>query len=178
MARKFLRRYLPNADTLRHHRHLGVFGRWLQRHPNLWSLNRRSVSVGLAIGLFMAFVPMPMQMVPATGAALLLHANIPAAIAGVWVTNPLTIPPLAVLCYHVGAWALGIPAGELGFEFSLDGLTGGLGRAWGPFLLGCLIVGMASAATGYVTIRLLWRWQVVQAWGRRKTTKNLKPKKP
>jgi len=174
MARKLIRRYLPDPDKLRAHRSLRMFARWLH-HPNLWHINRRGVSVGLAIGLFWAFIPMPLQMVPSTAFALALRANIPAAIAGAWVTNPLTMGPAIVLCYRVGAWILGRPARPLDPEISWDWLTGELALIWEPFLLGCVIVGTVSAALGYFGIQLLWRWQVVRAWERR-AMKNAKPK--
>jgi hypothetical protein len=168
MARKLIRRYLPDPEKLRAHRSLRMFARWLQ-HPNLWHINRRGVSVGLAVGLFWAFIPMPLQMVPSTAFALVLRANIPAAIAGAWVTNPLTMAPAVVLCYRVGAWILGEPARTLHPQVSWDWVTSELALVWEPFLLGCVIVGMVAAALGYLGIQLLWRWHVVRAWERRAT---------
>ena len=170
MARKFIRRYLPDPEKLRAHRSLRMFARWLH-HPSLWHINRRGVSIGLAIGLFWAFIPMPMQMVPSTAFALALKANIPAAIIGAWVTNPLTMGPAIVLCYHVGAWITGKPAHVLHPEMSWSWLTSELGLIWEPFLLGCVIVGIIAAALGYFGIQLLWRWHVVRAWERRSMTK-------
>lgn len=175
MPRKLFRRYLPDPDKLRAHRLLRVFSRWLH-HPSLWHINRRGVSVGLAIGLFWAFIPIPMQMLPSTAFALALRANVPAAIAGAWVTNPLTMAPAILLCYHVGAGILGVPTHELSVRLSWDWLTGELLRYWQPFLLGCVIIGTAAAALGYYAIQLLWRWHVVRAWERRSMikTKGLK----
>ena len=166
MARKFIRRYLPDPDKLRAHRSLRMFTRWLQ-HPSLWHINRRGVSVGLAIGLFWAFIPMPLQMVPSTALALALRANVPAAIAGAWVTNPFTMGPAVILCYQVGAWILGVPAQELDVQVSWDWLTQELARIWEPFLLGSVVVGSLAAVLGYFSIQLLWRWSVVRAWERR-----------
>jgi hypothetical protein len=166
MAKKFIRRFLPHPDTLRAHRSLRLFTRWLH-HPSLWHINRRGVSVGLAIGLFWAFMPMPLQMVPSTAFALGLRANVPAAIAGAWVTNPLTMGPAIILCYQVGAWILGVPTHELDVQLSWDWLTQELARVWEPYLLGSVVVGIAAAVIGYFGIQLLWRWHVVRAWERR-----------
>lgn len=170
MARKLLRRYLPQADTIRTHRRLRFLARWLH-HPHLWHINRRGVSVGLAAGLFWAFMPMPLQMVPSTITALILRANVPAAILGAWVTNPLTLAPSIILCYQVGAWILGVPAQELMVEASWEWMEQELLRVWRPFVVGCFVVGIASAAIGYIGIQLLWRWHVVRAWERRSKKK-------
>jgi uncharacterized protein (DUF2062 family) len=37
-----------------------------------------------------------------------------------------------------------------------------------PFLLGCLICGVASAMLGYFGIKALWRYSVVRSWQKRK----------
>jgi uncharacterized protein (DUF2062 family) len=66
LVRKFFRKHLPDSDTIRAMRGLGPFQRWLQ-HPNLWCLNRRSVSGAVAVGLFCGLIPGPLQML---GAAL------------------------------------------------------------------------------------------------------------
>lgn len=175
MPRKFIRRFLPDPAKLRARRGLRVFARWLE-HPSLWHINRRGVSVGLAIGLFWAFIPMPFQMVPSTAFALALRANVPAAIAGAWVTNPFTMGPAIVLCYQIGAWVLGVPASELEVQISWDWLTHELARIWEPFLLGSVMVGAAAAVLGYFGIQLLWRWHVVRAWERRSMANAAKSK--
>jgi uncharacterized protein (DUF2062 family) len=166
MAKKLLRRYLPHPDTVRTNRRLRFLARWLH-HPHLWHINRRGVSVGFAIGLFWAFMPMPLQMVPSSVTALVARANIPAAIAGAWVTNPLTMAPSIILCYQVGAWILGTPVQPLAVEASWQWFEQELSRVWQPFLLGCFVVGTLSAVLGYVGVRLVWRWQVIRAWERR-----------
>ena len=74
MAKKLIRRYLPDPHKIRDHKHLRLFGTLLH-DPNLWHLNRRSVSGAFAVGLFMAFVPMPFQMIPAAALAILLSTS-------------------------------------------------------------------------------------------------------
>ena len=64
VPRKYFRKYLPNPEVVRSSRTVTRFGRWLQ-HPNLWHLNRRSVSGAVAIGLFSGLVPGPLQMLTA-----------------------------------------------------------------------------------------------------------------
>ena len=56
--------------------------RLLLEHPVYWSLNRRSVTRAFALGLFIAFVPMPIHLLLGAALALLLRLNVPAAVAG------------------------------------------------------------------------------------------------
>ena len=173
MPRKFIKRFLPDAHTVREHKHLRMFGSALH-DPNLWHLNRRSVSVAFAIGLFMAFVPMPFQMIPAAALAIYLRANILISIALVWISNPVTIPPIFYFCYLVGTWILGKQPNPFEFEMSWQWFASELARDWQPFLLGSLVVSTVSSLIGYWGIRGLWRWHVVREWEKRKDRKQNK----
>lgn len=167
MARKLIRRYMPDTHKIRTHKHLQFFGKLLH-DANLWHLNRRSVSGAFAIGLFMAFVPMPFQMIPAAALAIWFRVNLPIAVALVWLTNPVTMPPVFYFCYKVGTWVLQRPLKQFDFELTWDWLTNELGQIWQPFLLGCFLVGAIVAAAGYFGMHALWRWHVVRDWERRK----------
>jgi uncharacterized protein (DUF2062 family) len=167
MHRKLIQRYLPDHQSIRDHKHLRVFGTLLH-DPNLWHLNRRSVAGAFAAGLFTAFIPVPFQMAIAGAAAIVLRVNLPISVALVWVTNPVTMPPLFYLAYKVGAALLGRPPQPFHFELSLAWLGNGLLANWEPFLLGCFVVGAASAATGYFLVRTLWRLSVMRNWQIRK----------
>ena len=172
MARKLLKRYLPEVGKLNEYRGLRVFGQLLH-DPNLWHLNRYSASGAVAVGLFIAFMPIPFQMVPAAALAIMLRLNLPLAVVLVWVTNPFTMPPLFYLCYKVGAWILGSVDHELAFAWSWEWFRKGLVRVWEPFLLGCSVMGSLSALAGYFGTRALWRWHVITQWERRKKLRAL-----
>jgi len=80
--------------------------RWRQLAKWLFRLrgSPRAIALGVAIGVFVAFTPsIGLQTVIALVLATLLNANRPAAMALVWITNPLTIPPCFVLTYCVGS---------------------------------------------------------------------------
>lgn len=168
MAKKLIRRYLPDPRKIRDHKHLRVFGTLLH-DPNLWHLNRRSASGAFAVGLFMAFVPMPFQMIPAAALAIMLRVNLPISVALVWLTNPVTMPPVFYFCYSLGAWILDTPMHAVGYDFSWEWITTELTRVWKPFLLGSFLVAGVSAAIGFFGIRGLWRWHVVRDWEQRKS---------
>jgi uncharacterized protein (DUF2062 family) len=168
MPKHFIKRITPNHETIRKHRHLQIFGKRLH-DPNLWHINRRSSAGAFAVGLFMAFVPVPFQMVLAAGAAILFRVNLPLSAVLVWVTNPVTIPPIFFFAYLVGTWVLGTPSSVEGFEFTLAWFKHGmLEDIWEPLLLGSLICGVVSSLLGYAVIRGLWRLNAVRQWEKRR----------
>jgi uncharacterized protein (DUF2062 family) len=174
MPKKFLKRLMPDHRTIREHRHLRFLGTLLH-DPNLWHLNRRSASGAVAVGLFIAWVPIPFQMLVAAIGAILFRVNLPLSSALVWITNPLTMPPMFYFAYLVGGWVLGgVSVDHIAFELSLQWLTTELVLIWQPFLLGCFIMGTLSAAAGYLTIRGLWRLHLVKYYRTRKLRRRLK----
>ncbi len=163
MAKRFLKRFSPNPETIRSHKLLQGFGRFLH-NPNLWHLNRRSVPKAFAIGLFMAFVPVPFQMWLSAGTAILLEANLPISVGLVWITNPLTMPPMFYFAYVVGTWILKLPPQDFAFELTMDWLLNRMGMIWEPFLLGCFVLGTISAVVGYCVISWFWVFRVRKDW--------------
>jgi len=171
MPRKFIKRFLPDPQTIKEHKNLRMFGSALH-DPNLWHLNRRSVAVAFAIGMFMAFVPMPFQMVPAAAMAIYMRANLLISVALVWITNPVTMPPIFYFCYFIGTQVLGKKVNQFAFDVSWQWFSSELGRVWQPFLLGCLIMSTFFSIVGYLTIQGIWRWHVAREWQKRKLRKN------
>jgi uncharacterized protein (DUF2062 family) len=167
MPRKLLKRILPDHHVIRSHRNLRLFGTLLH-DPNLWHLSRRSVPGALSVGLFVAFIPIPFQMVLAAAVAIPLRVNLPVAASTVWITNPFTMPPLFFLAYKLGAWLLHVPTRNVEFKVSVEWLTTTLGTIWEPFLLGCFLFGTASALAGNLLMRMFWRVHVIRSWQTRR----------
>ncbi len=136
-------------------------------NPNLWHFNRRSIAGAFALGLFCAFIPVPFQMVIAAAGAILFHVNLPVSVLMVWVSNPLTIPPIFYGCYLLGAWLLQTPPQEFYFELSWQWLSESLSTIWQPFLLGCFVAGTFFSLLGYFGMRLLWRIIMIKKWKNR-----------
>src|SRR5262245_16848264 len=106
MHSKFLRRHLPDRDSIRDNKWFAWMGDWLH-HPRLWALNRDGIAGGVAIGLFAGLVPGPLQMLTAILLCVPLKRNIPVALVTTFYTNPLTIAPLYLLAYAYGSLLLG-----------------------------------------------------------------------
>ncbi len=154
---------MPNATSIKQHPRLQFLGSLLQ-DPRLWHLHRRSIAGGMAVGLFCAFVPIPFQMVLSAGIAVYFRVNVPLASALIWLTNPITIPPLFYVLYAFGCFLLGREQEPLHFEFSLTWLMQVLDHIWLPTLLGTVIAAVVSSFLGYWIVSCLWRYQVVRAW--------------
>jgi len=177
MPRKLLRRILPGAHRVRAERSLRPFGERLH-NGNLWHLNRRSVARAVAVGLFCAFVPIPGQTVLAAAVAIVAGCNLPIAVVLVWISNPVTIGPLFFAAYKVGAWLLDETPRRIHFEATLEWLLTRLVDVWEPFLLGCLVMGTASAILGQLTVRVIWRIHVIQSWRERRARRRAGAARP
>ncbi|HEY4732528.1 MAG TPA: DUF2062 domain-containing protein [Gammaproteobacteria bacterium] len=167
MPKRIIKRFMPDHRVIREHKHLRFFGNLLH-DPNLWHLNRRSVSGAVAVGLFIAFVPVPFQMVIAAAIAIPSRVNLPIAASLTWITNPFTTPPILYLSYKLGTWLLNEPIRDLNFEVTFEWLATKVGDVWEPFLLGCMVFATLSAILGNLLIRGLWRLKVVKNWQARK----------
>lgn len=167
MPKKFFKRISPSAESLKKHKCLGILGKALYS-PILWQLNRKSVALATAIGLFMMWVPIPSQMVYAAIVAILLRANLPISVAMVWISNPITIPPMFYFAYLFGAKVLDQPPLNIEFEMTWEWLTVHLSNIWEPLLLGCLMLGVISAVIGYFSVHLLWRLHIIRRIQERK----------
>lgn len=168
MPKRLIKRLLPHHDKVREHKHLQLFGKLLH-DPNLWHLNRHSASGGFAVGLFMAFVPLPLQMLMAAAAAIFFRVNLPISVALVWITNPITIPPMFYFAYRLGAKVLGTPQQVEAFHFSKEWITqwiesGGINEVLLPLLIGSLICAVVSSVLGYCLILWIWRWRAIERW--------------
>ncbi|HSS64711.1 MAG TPA: DUF2062 domain-containing protein [Gammaproteobacteria bacterium] len=164
MRKILTKRLIPYSRSIRRdHNMRRLFGR-LMHSPNLWHLNRHSVAWGVSIGLFMAFVPVPFQMLLAVAAAIALNANLPVSVVVVWISNPITVAPLFYSAYKVGALLLGTQPKSIRFEISLEWLMTRLVDVWEPFLLGCFVLAVSSALLGHIAVKIIWRIHVVQSW--------------
>jgi hypothetical protein len=136
--------------------------------PDLWHLNRGSVSRAFAIGFFWAMVPMPLQTIPAAACALWWRANLALAVGLTWLSNPLTLAPLMYGAYRLGRLTLHRLPPPPGFEASWEWLSANLADAWLPLVVGSLMVSVVASASTYWAVRFFWKWNVGRQWRRRR----------
>ena len=161
MAKKFIKSWFPAYESVRGHRALEMLGPRL-RAPDLWHMNRRSVAGAFAVGLFVAFLPIPMQMLLAAAIAIWVRVNLPISVLLVWVSNPLTMPPIFYTAYTIGRWILNEPRRSFRVEMTIEWFTGDLLTIWKPLVTGSLVLAVIASGLGYITIRVLWRLSIVE----------------
>ncbi len=173
--RKFIRQYLPHHDTIKSYRWLKPFGGVLHHH-NLWHLHRRSVSGGVAVGMFCGLIPPPFQFITASLCAILFRVNLPVAVFTTLYTNPFTMLPLYALAWKIGAWVSGIGGEEshpplampeLHWHDWASGLSDWVIALGKPILIGVPLLGIVLSITGYLIVRVAWRISVIYRWRKR-----------
>ncbi len=169
-----LKRYLPNKEKLQKQGSLSFLANFLH-DPNIWHLNRRSAAGGAAIGMFCAFIPLPVHTISSAIFAILLRVNLSIAVVFSFFTNPVTIPPLFFYAHKTGTWLLGEQHSQVEFHVSWDWFSTTFLEIWEPLLLGCLIFGSLASLTTYILIRIIWRYTAINRWlSRQKLKKELK----
>ena len=84
MPRRWLKGRLPNNEQVK--AQLGMHNTdqsWLKSRlsdPGLWHLSRRTAAGGVAVGLFISWVPVPLQMVVAAFIAAVLRVHVPLSV--------------------------------------------------------------------------------------------------
>jgi uncharacterized protein (DUF2062 family) len=174
--RRYLRDKLPKPESILDNKYLGFLKPYLG-HPRLWHLHRRSVALGVSIGLVTGLIPGPIQMLLAIGIAIPMRANVLVAAATTLYTNPLTFVPLYVLAYTIGAAITGAPIVELAlpdFNYPLSESWRVVPAMfqWFASLGGTLLIGLAGMSTlfalsGYVVTTIVWRCVVSKMWLKR-----------
>lgn len=157
MPRRIFKRYMPAPEKLRQNKSLSWLGEHLH-NPNLWHLSRRSAARAFAIGIFCAFLPIPGQMIVAAFLALWLGGNLAVSVGLVWLTNPITMPPIFFSTYKLGSWILGSQPVEV--HWSIAGIEAQITAIWWPMLFGSILCGIVFAGISYTVINRLWIWHV------------------
>jgi len=159
MPKKLIKKFLPHPKIITENSLIRHLGPRLQ-DPGLWHINRKSFAGAIAVGVFCAFIPIPVQMLLAALLAIIFRFNILIAVPTVWISNPLTFAPMFYFCYRIGAAILNIDTDDFDFELSLDWLLTGMLDIWQPFLLGCFVVATISAILSYLLAQFVWRYHL------------------
>ncbi len=123
-----------------------------------FAANRKMISRGVLLGLFIAAIPMPMQMAAVVAFTPFFRFNVPIAIAMCWLSNPFTMPPMYYLEYKIGTLVLGLDAMEV--EFTLKWFKNNLDAIFVPLYVGTFIFGTVVSISGYFLVNWLWKLSV------------------
>ena len=171
MPRAHIKKYLPSPGRIKSlppFRYLGI----RFSDPALWMINRTAISRAAAIGLFCAYLPIPLEMLPAALLAMLWRANLPLSIVLVWLSNPFTWLILYTPPYLLGSALLGETGVSIN-PITIETMMQELAALW----LGCLIFGAALAGAGYFAVRVAWRMMVVNTRDKRRMKSQLAGRK-
>ena len=169
MAKNVIKRIFPKLDSVKEEKILKVFGPAVLQ-PNLWHINKKSVSRGFAIGAFCAFLPIPgIQMILAAFLSITFAANLPLAVILTWITNPFTYIPIVYFAIKIGGIFINA---ESTYEIKSEqiNIVTDLMQYWEPLFLGSLILSIISSLLSYILIRVYWRYYVIKVWSKRKKT--------
>lgn len=176
MPKKLFKRWTPDPEKLHNKRGLRFLGSLL-RDPNLFHLNRHSVSVAFFIGIFIAFLPIPGHIPLVALAALVFRCNLPISITLIWISNPLTFPFILIAAYKIGTIILQMPIEPLNIEISWEWFKSHLLHIWEPVIVGSLFMSLLFGGLSYLVIQWVWRWYIWQLWKKRKQNRlNTQPK--
>jgi uncharacterized protein (DUF2062 family) len=171
MPRKIIHRLLPDINSLLSKPSLGWI-RSLAMDPNLFHINRHSVSLAFAIGAFCAFIPLPGQTLIAVMLCYCLGANLPIGMIVIWISNPVTITPMFYLTYQLGSSILDTQAAQFSAQMDWEWFKSLGADVLKPLFLGSLICGSILSIASYFAVFQLWRWKVLKNWQDRKEKRN------
>mgnify|MGYP001550543639 FL=1 len=170
MPRRLFKRFALKRHVVARQWFMSPF-RHMLHDPRLWSVKRRWVVPAFSVGLFISFLPFPGHTLMGALAALALRINIPIAAVSTWASNPATMGPMYYLAYKFGALLLGQEEQTFGFEMSWNWVSHTFVTIWQPMLLGCVLLGLASALIGYVTLDFLWRLSIANYKSRKRKSR-------
>ncbi len=179
-ASKLARRWLPTPERLSEIQGLRWLGAYLATRPWLWVAHRRRVAMGVAVGLAIGVIPLPIQMLLGAVCAVIMRCNVAAAVAATWLTNPFTLVPI----WGLALWLGGLVMGETGVTSMPEMLAlqwtapatwwpafitwiKAMGPAW---LVGMPLAALVLGAAAYAVVYVAW-WAVIRLERRRRLAK-------
>ncbi|MCD6173320.1 MAG: DUF2062 domain-containing protein [Sulfurimonas sp.] len=123
--------------------------------PELLSTNRRMVGRAVLVGLFIACIPMPMQMLLVLAMIPFFKFNVPIALAMCWLSNPFTMPPMYYMEYLTGSFVLGTEIAPV--EMTLEWFSENFDDIFIPLYTGTLIFSVTISLSAYWLVNHFWK---------------------
>jgi uncharacterized protein len=118
------------------------------------SVNRIMVAKAFLIGLFIAFLPIPMQMLVVVIMMKFFMFNVPIAILLCWVTNPVTMPFIYYIEYIIGSFILDMEV--INVELSVEWFNNNFTDIFIQLYLGAVLLASVISVSVYFLINYLW----------------------
>ncbi|MCW8838856.1 MAG: DUF2062 domain-containing protein [Thiovulaceae bacterium] len=122
------------------------------------STNRKMVSRGVTLGIFIAFIPMPMQMAAVLAFMPFFKFNVPLGLAMCWLSNPFTMPPMYYMEYLTGSFFLGIKPEPV--EMTLEWFTNNMDNIFIPLYTGTLFYSVVGSSLAFWIVNHFWKSSV------------------
>jgi len=125
----------------------------------LLTVNRKMVARAVLVGMFIAMIPMPMQMLAVMAVAPFFRFNVPIGVSLVWITNPFTMPVIYYIEYITGNFLLmqeGVHDINLSMQWFLDNMA----DIAIPLYVGTAFYSLVFSIGGYYLINWLWKLSV------------------
>jgi uncharacterized protein (DUF2062 family) len=120
--------------------------------------NRKMVSKAILIGVFIAFIPMPMQMLAVLGLMPFFKFNVPIALSMCWLSNPFTMPFMYYMEYLTGSFILGSTIEPV--EMTLDWFSENLEDIFIPMYFGALFYSIFGSLSASILVNYFWKISV------------------
>ncbi len=112
------------------------------------------VTKAFLIGLFIALIPMPMQMLLVVIMMNFLKFNLPLAVILCWITNPFTMPFIFYIEYIIGSFILNIEM--VNVEMSIEWFNNNFTNIFIPLYVGAFLFASITSILVYFIVNYLW----------------------
>ena len=151
MVRKILKKISKNKK-------IKQFIKKYRISPEYLSTSRRMVSKAVLLGLFIAFIPMPMQMAAVIALMPFFKFNVPIALAMCWMSNPFTMPAMYYMEYLTGSFFLGTKIEDV--ELTLEWFSSNIDNIFIPLYAGTLFYSIFGSLFAYFIVNYFWHSSV------------------
>ena len=176
MAKHFFQFWLPSPERVNSLKIIKIFGKYAS-NPQLWYVNRKSISKAVFIGTFWGILPIPLHSALIIITVLLFEANLPISLLLAWIMNPFTIVPILIFAFWIGTQIYGVHMINkdmlLGVFHQIVHWIQNFGHGHIDFSLakilatGLLIEALLFAVVLFTLTRIYWRWTVIKKWRNR-----------
>ena len=176
MAKHFFQSWLPSPERVNSLKIIKIFGKYAS-NPQLWYVNRKSISKAVFIGTFWGILPIPLHSALIIITVLLFEANLPISLLLAWIMNPFTIVPILIFAFWIGTQIYGVHMINkdmlLGVFLQIVHWIKNFGHGHIDFSLakilatGLLIEALLFAVVLFTLTRIYWRWTVIKKWRNR-----------